>query len=472
MGLTTCEAQPFPQQERIRTVEGYQHGNMQHLERRRKKIAFFGHFDSSNFGNESTLQAILYHLRCFHPDAEVICISTGHEATVATHQIEAIPLAETFGKWRLRNPFLRAARKICIGIPRELYSWPKYLMRLRRMDMLIIPGTGLLTDAFGLLGWGPYTMFKWSLIAKICRCKLLFVSVGAGPIYGILGKCFVRSALSLADFRSYRDKSTVQYLEGIGFRADNDRVYPDLAFSLPEAAIPNPDTTKSRRCVVGVGLMEYGGMYSVPGPISKNYLAYLENFVTFVKWLLEHGYDVRLLSGDLADMHARQKFSDLLRERLSVRDGGRIVDEPVLTVENLLSQIAATDIVVATRFHNVLLALLCNKPVISISFHHKCASLMNAMELSGYCLDINELKVDRVIERFCDLEANADKLKPLIRQKVAEFRKALDEQYSVIFNDCNLDNESWLRKFEMAPRDPVTSPPGIGSNADCVWPFH
>ena len=429
MGLT----QPFPQQKRIRAVEDSQHGNMQHLEKRRKRIAFFGHFDSSNFGNESTLQAILYHLRCFHPDAEVTCISTGHEATVATHQIEAIPVAETFAKWRFRNPFLRAVRRICIGIPRELYSWPKYLMRLMRIDMLIIPGTGLLTDAYGLLGFGPYNMFKWSLIAKICRCKLLFVSVGAGPIYGILGRCFVRSSLSLADFRSYRDKSTVQYLEGIGFRSDNDRIYPDLAFSLPEAAIPNRDTKKNRRCVVGLGLMEYGGMYSVLKPSSENYLAYLENLVTVVNWLLAHEYDVRLLCGDLGDMHAKQQFSELLRERLSVCDESRIVDEPVLTVENLLSQIVATDVVVATRFHNILLALLCNKPVISISFHHKCASLMNAMELSGYCLDINELTADRVIEKFCDLEANADKLKPLIRQKVTEFRNALDEQYSVIF---------------------------------------
>ena len=54
--------------------------------------------------------------------------------------------------------------------------------------MPIVPGTGLLTDADGLFGWGPYSLFKWSLIAKVCRCKLLLVSVGAGPIYGILGR--------------------------------------------------------------------------------------------------------------------------------------------------------------------------------------------------------------------------------------------------------------------------------------------
>src|SRR5271155_1909787 len=83
-------------------------GNMKERERKQKKIAFFGHFNSTNFGNESTLQAILYHLRCFYPNAEVTCICTGPEATVATHHIEAIPLAETFFKsWVPRTRLLR-----------------------------------------------------------------------------------------------------------------------------------------------------------------------------------------------------------------------------------------------------------------------------------------------------------------------------------------------------------------------------
>ena len=101
----------------------------------------------------------------------------------------------------------------------------------------------------------------------------------------------------------------------------------------------------------------------------------------------------------------------------------------------LLSQLAATDVVVVTRFHNVLLALFLNKPVISISFHHKCVSLMGAMGMSEYCQDINRLDVDRLIEQFCDLEKNAEKLRLLIKQKTEEFRKALDEQYTVIFKD-------------------------------------
>ena len=60
---------------------------------------------------------------------------------------------------------------------------------------------------------------------------------------------------------------------------------------------------------------------------------------------------------------------------------------------------------------------------------------MTAMGLSEYCLDINDLKADTLIEKVCDLEKNAGKLRPLIREKVGECRKALDEQYKFIFKD-------------------------------------
>ena len=107
------------------------------------------------------------------------------------------------------------------------------------------------------------------------------------------------------------------------------------------------------------------------------------------------------LIGSAEDKPVVQQFKFMLEAR-SVAYPGRIIDEPVASVEDLLSQIATIDFVVATRFHNVLLSLLLNKPVIAISFHHKCSSLMSQMGLSEYCQDINNLRcrqVDRAIPR-------------------------------------------------------------------------
>jgi polysaccharide pyruvyl transferase WcaK-like protein len=399
------------------------------------RISFFGHFGTLNLGNESTLQAILCHFRHLLPGARVTCICTEPEAVAAAYHIEAIPIRRNVvGPWKMHGLVTRWLRKLIVGIPMELYRWFEAYRRTENTDMLIIPGTGLLTDAYGLLNWGPYDLFKWSLISKLRGCKILFLSVGAGPVHSALGKFFVKFALSLASFRSYRDEASMKYLRAIGVPTDGDRVYPDLVFSLARSLIPDQTVKRGTQHLVGLGLMLYAGKYSVKSPTTATNTAYLDNLVVFANRLLLQGYDIRLLIGDACDdQQITREFKSLLRTQVAAYDDDRIVDEPAHSTEQLLSQIAETDVVVATRFHNVLLALLLNKPVIAISFHHKCAALMEQMGLSEYCHDINHMNSDRLIEQFQELERNAEKLKPLIRENVEQARKALDEQYNLIF---------------------------------------
>jgi polysaccharide pyruvyl transferase WcaK-like protein len=399
------------------------------------KIVVFGHFGAGNFGNEGTLQAMLYNLGQRSPNAQITCVCTVPEKVIADYKLAATRISDNVIRpWRRSNPVVSLFRKLFVGIPIECYRWFKVVVMLSRMDALVVPGTGLLTDAYSLLGWGPYNTFKWSLIAKVCRCRLLFVSVGAGPLYSRLGRYFVRTALSLADFRSYRDLSTVQYLESIGLHPQMDHVYPDLVFSLPTSRLAAGSTESRIRQVVGLGLMEYAGRYSIAEPNKATYSAYLDSMATLVEWLLDNDYDVRLLIGDVVDMPVTHDLTDILRTRLVNYDAERISNQVILSVGQLLSQIASTDIIVATRFHNILMALLFGKPVISISFHHKCASLMAQMGLSEYCLDINKLRPSELIETFCKLRENAESLTPGVRQKAQTYREALDKQYGEIFD--------------------------------------
>jgi len=400
---------------------------------KRPRIAFFGHFGADNWGNESTLQAILCCLRRLAPNAAFTCICTGPDTVARTYNITAVP-SRTFSAER-RTPQSRPARwarKLVVGVPGELRQWLRSLKTLRGTDALVVPGTGLLNDVDTFLSWGPYDMFRWSVAARLCRCKILFVSVGAGPIHSRAGRFFVKSALSLAEFRSYRDESTQQCLEGIGFRAANDPVYPDLAFSLSEDLVPERNDSGEPRPVVGIGLMKNAGQYGLEKPTSAVYTAYLQTLVEFVEWLLLRGYNVRLLIGDVVDTPAVREFRSLLNERPVTQEAGRVIDEPIESVEGLLRQLAATDLVVATRFHNVLLALLLNRPVIAISFHHKCTSLMRQTGLSEYCQDIDRLNSGWLFEQFSQLEENAGNVKLMIAERVETNRHALAEQYAII----------------------------------------
>ena len=223
-------------------------------------------------------------------------------------------------------------------------------------------------------------------------------------------------------------------VESLGLSTHNDRVYPDLVFDLSAPSTPTAARRDGGRPVVGLGLMEYGEKYSVPSQNDDTYARYLESLAVFVSWLLEHEYDVKLLLGD-ADIVVIDDFKAVLQENLEPSAQDRVTDPIIGSVEQLLSQLDATDFVVATRFHNVLMSLMLGKPPIAISFHHKVSSLMSEMGLSEYCHDINEMNTDVLIAQFEALVENAETLKSVIANRVAESKLALDEQYQILFGD-------------------------------------
>ena len=132
----------------------------------------------------------------------------------------------------------------------ELRQCNRAFRALRDSDALIIPGTGLLTDAFFLSDWGPYSLFKWSLMAKVSGCKLLFVSIGAGPVRQ-LARSSTSTRVAMADYRSFRDEASRQCLRDIGFSAAGDDVFPDLVFSLPAFLLPDHERDENLT-VVGI----------------------------------------------------------------------------------------------------------------------------------------------------------------------------------------------------------------------------
>jgi polysaccharide pyruvyl transferase WcaK-like protein len=402
--------------------------------RKPMKVSFFGHFGSSNSGNESTLISMLARLRAISPESSFSCICLNPEAVAARDGIEGVPITTKVARiWDRDVTMVRRVPMAFLGVGAELRQFARAFRNLKGTDLLIVPGTGLLTDAYGLANWGPYSLFKWTLMAKLRRCKVLFVSVGAGPIDRKLGRALVKSTLSLADYRSFRDGASRDYLTRIGFHAERDRVYPDLVFGLPETLLPQAGarSTNGRR-VVGLGLMVYAGKYSAADPRPETYETYLESLGVFAEWLLEHDYDIRLLLGD-TDTDVIEEFKAVLGKRLGGYDPERVIEQPIASVHDVLAELAATDVVVATRFHNVLLALLLDKPVIAISFHHKCASLMDEMNVSEYCHDIDDMNADRLIAQFQQLEENREAVKRRIAGGVVEARSALEEQYDLLF---------------------------------------
>jgi polysaccharide pyruvyl transferase WcaK-like protein len=329
---------------------------------------------------------------------------------------------------------MKLLRKILFLIPLELVHWAKGFKVVRGSHMFIVPGTQVVSDYLtGPFSW-PYDIFKWAVIAKLCRARLLFLNIGVGPIYHPLSRWFIKASLNFSDYRSYRDIASKRYVEKMEPRQGRDHVYPDLAFSLQSALLPTCQNVGKQRPVFGIGLKDYLGRGGVRDRHNnRTYRDYLNMLGDLVAWLCERKYMVRVIIGDvLYDSGVKQDFMELLHERGLMNQGGQIVNEPVFTVEQLLSQIAAVDFLVTSRFHNLALALMLNKPVVCLSDHRKLDSLMTEIGLTEYCLPLANLDFDDLIDRLVKLEKNAEALRPYIKQKTEEYRRTLDEQYSLI----------------------------------------
>ncbi|HEY6945954.1 MAG TPA: polysaccharide pyruvyl transferase family protein [Candidatus Acidoferrum sp.] len=401
----------------------------------RHKIALFGAFGVGNLGNECTLQALLYNIRRYVPHAEISCICPGPEETRSAYKIPS-SLIKEMPLSPIKNRTLRLLRRIFVGVPMELFRWCKVIARLKDVDLLVMAGTGMLGD-FGIAPLGlHYEILKWTIAAKLCRCKVIFLSVGAGPLRQALSRYFVKAALSCADYRSYRDEFSKDYLQSIRFHAEGDHVYPDLAFSFPTDTLPRGSDHSGDKPIIGLGLITYFNRRCDSSEDETIYRDYLKKVANFVAWLLERKYTVRLLIGDVSyDQRARQDLRIILEERGFNCSNGSIIDAPASSVEEVLSQLAATDLVVASRFHNILLALMLGKPVLAISYHEKVDALMADAGLVEFCQNIERIDLEKMIGQFGVLRKQAASTKIQLERNAKACRTALDDQYNHIFSN-------------------------------------
>jgi polysaccharide pyruvyl transferase WcaK-like protein len=396
------------------------------------RISFYGNFGTGNLGNECTLQAAIEQTLRRCPDAQLLCFCSNPRDVTTRHNIaafrsKAIDWAAGEDLGRSRGRLARIFRITFHRIPRELGHWVSGFRAVGRTDMLIVAGTGIVADYLcGPLGW-PYDIFKLSTLAALRRTKLVFLSVGVGPIHHPLSRWFLKRSLALAGRRSYRDEASKQYLEKIGFNTDHDFVCPDLVFGLSQRNLVCDVRADGRR-VVGLGLKDYA---TTGRKEPKEFGEYLDTMAAFVSWLQSRGYGVRLLIGDTQyDTWVIEKFVNVLKTRNIPTNAPLLITEPARTVRNLLRQVGQTEAVISARYHNLIMALIQNRPVIALSDHAKLDSLVTDLGLEQYLLPLRNLHADCLIDRFRQLENDADRLRPYIRVKIDNYRQTLDGLYA------------------------------------------
>jgi polysaccharide pyruvyl transferase WcaK-like protein len=417
------------------------------------KAGLLGTYGYGNLGDAAIQDAVIQNIRLRYPDAELYGFSLNPGDTEARHGIHSYAISrmswsqDPDGKTSLgsrlsaylqsrKQPIFHSLDRWLSRIPLEFGLIRDAYRNLRGLDLLIVSGGGQLDDYWAGGGpWShPYTLLKFGILSRLRGVKYIFISVGAGPLAARLSQRFVKLALRLAAYRSYRDVSSRQLIEGIGFDR-TDPIYPDLAHSLQVEQIAAQELDDPETRLVGIGPIGYFKPGCWPEPDTDVYQAYLQKLTSFAAWLVQRGYQVVFLPGEAYyDQLAIADVKALLAEQGYSEADGSLQNPPIESVGDLLIQIRMTKIVIASRFHGVLLSQLLGKPVIALSYHSKIDDLMQDTGQAKFCQSVASFEVSCLQELFVELEHNQGAVKCQVKEKTEEYRKLLDEQYERIFS--------------------------------------
>ncbi|MFE5051420.1 polysaccharide pyruvyl transferase family protein [Streptomyces sp. NPDC056637] len=381
------------------------------------RIGVFGLLGSGNFGNDGSLEAVLGYLRAEHPDAVVDALCGGPEEVAARFGIPATRLHWYAGEYRTASRTGAIAAK---GLG-KLVDIVRTAAWVRRHDVVIVPGMGVLEATLPLRPWGfPYSLFLLCASGRLLGTPVALVSVGAAEIGNRATRALVRWSARLATYRSYRDAHSRDAMRAMGVDTARDNVYVDLAFALPTPEAGAPSGSPGPVCV---GVMDFHGSNDDRARADEIHRRYLDGTIRLVRTLAEEGRQVRLLTGDTCD-------APVVAAILDAVDSSLVTAAEPSSLADLMKEMAAADTVVATRYHNLICALKAGTPTLALSYAAKSDALMDRMGLGAHCHPAREVDADRLLEQFRALEKRSADLRQTLAERNLAAARQLDDQFT------------------------------------------
>jgi polysaccharide pyruvyl transferase WcaK-like protein len=430
-------------------------------------VAIWGHYHGRNLGDDVVVSAIAQNLRARCPDIELVGISLSPQDTRQRHGVEAIPLrwssipAEGQGaagpssralkRWLdrpLRDERVRSAvrgLRHAVASARAVLAEPAFLWRasqeLRDIDLVVVAGSGPVSDDWKGAWSHPYTIAKWELLARLRGVPFAFLAVGAGPLDGRLSRALVRGPLGRAAHRSFRDDASAGVVRSLRVPGPLT-VVPDLAIShpAPQRAAEQPSAptgigAPGDQVTVGLGPIPYYDKRYWPDSDDERYADYLAKVADFAEWVIRSGRRLNLLySHTTADPLVCDDLVQLLAGRLTEEELAGIGRPVIWTVEDLFAAIGECDYVVAGRFHCILLPYLTGRLAVGMAYHPKTFALMEYMGQADLCVDIETFTAQQLVEAAQAIEESRDVGVKVVAERLPALQAVLGEQYDSLLS--------------------------------------
>lgn len=324
----------------------------------KKRFVLSGYFGFKNFGDEAILSVLVKKLK-----------ELGHNVTV----LSSDP-AYTKSKFK----YIRSV---------DMFNLSDVLWNISKTDFVISGGGSLLQDvtSFKSLLYYLFIIFAGLFLRK----KVIIFAQGIGPINTSIGKFLTASLLKHCKYVSVRDVKSFELLKSWGINAE---LLCDPIFSakVPEVEKQNKIAVQLRDC--------------------KNMS---EDFIDRLALVVNNKFSDRLIEiysfQDSIDLEVCKKFAKSLK---MLNSDIKTKIYTGLTDEEIISNLASADYIIAMRFHALIVGLISEVRVLGINYDIKVEKLSN--EFGFPLVQLNK----RFSNEFELLEyQDLDKIKDKLMQK-------------------------------------------------------
>ena len=331
------------------------------------RVLMLGGVGCGNVGNDASFETVAALIRDAVPDARIVLVTPFPERAREVTSCPVVPMRQDLRQLRERSSRRSLPGRVMLAEARRL---TRAVGLIRSSRLLLVPGTGILDDFVERPWHTPYALASWTLLARLLRRPVAYMGIGAGPIHDPVSRRLMVWSARHATYVSYRDEASRAYMAALDVDVSRSPVIPDVVFAR-EIPQPSPVRPAGRPLRVGIGVMAYAGWSDSESGV---YERYIRTLATVVRSVLSRGDEVVFLTGQPVDELAVRDVLNASRTAESTT----VSIPQVRDFDALVRAIGGTDLVVATRYHNVVAALMSDRPVIALSYAAKHGELLRA----------------------------------------------------------------------------------------------
>lgn len=403
------------------------------------KILIINLHSALNLGDDAIMHATLAGLRNAFPGAQIIAAANHPQSWQKFADLE---VAGSFVTWayRLQDSRWHGRRWL---IPLMLLGLPVMAVAYRLLHLRIMTGSEeqrrllmayYTADLVLSCGGGNFYAHKrlspFLLLALLALAfptwlgkRTIMLPQSVGPIEGGPQRWLARYVFNRVDLLLLREERSVKFVRDVLHVRSPLRQLPDLAFSLVCGADPEPDQAHEP-LRIGITVIDRAAQQADFARQQQ----YESSLVELCAQLAaDHVIELTIFCqvyGPTLDQDdrraARRLHAALLERNIAVTLRADFTD-----AREAIATYAKLDLMIGSRMHAGIFALLCGVPTLLIAYQPKALGMMTALGLAPYCLDIDMVSPGALVDSANSLLRERTAIRAAARMGIMETRQEL-----------------------------------------------